>query len=103
MKDLLEHSPLNAAKGENYDVILGEFWAINKLRNEYVHGGWWTSVADDSVWLAKGDKQGLGFKDAKPVRAAELIALLRRMEKLKELIAAGPLEDMLKMPPPAPT
>ena len=51
MKGLLHRTPHNAGKGDIYDEIIDEFEALNKIRNEYVHGLWRWSDSENKLYL----------------------------------------------------
>jgi hypothetical protein len=96
MKDLLEKSPLNVERSAAYDKYLGEFWRINKRRNAYVHGTWYTSCNDNSAWLAEEDEHGVAFMEAHPVRPEDLSQLLTEIKALREAISEGPRDYLFE-------
>jgi hypothetical protein len=82
IRSLLQKSPRNKERGEEWDLALKEFERINTARNEYVHGHWWTSTDDGSVWLAKADEHGLSVFAALPVDTDHLEATIRDIGSL---------------------
>jgi hypothetical protein len=94
MQDLLELSPQNNNFPESYDQIIREFSSINRQRNIYVHGLWWTNVEDGSVYLAEENDNGLGFENARPVTTQEMDQVQARMTALIKAIIHGPMMDL---------
>jgi len=72
MKDLLELSPRNVGLGPEYDEILKEFRAVSRLRNEYVHGLWFTHNEGTEILLAIRDEHGWGLLAAAPVKIEDM-------------------------------
>lgn len=94
MKDLLEKAAINRERGAEYDEILREFWSINKARNDFVHGRWYTRGPDD-VLLAKQDEHGLALFQAMPVDIKDMDSLLERIWALSQLLLLGkPAEEL---------
>lgn len=108
MSDLLELSPNNVEMPGDWDEVLSEFWSINKRRNAYVHGLWWTNQKNLRTWLceADDDEHGLGFLNARPASATELSDVSKRIGELTKRIVrltAAPLPVEPPLPPDAPT
>lgn len=87
MKSLLETMPHNADKPAIYDELIGEFSALNAIRNNYVHGMWQTSLADMKVYLKRSGSIHEVFERPTEVTREDLLVVLTRMQKLFERIA----------------
>ena len=78
MTSLLEHSPVNANKGKFYDEIISIFRVLNKKRNEWVHGLWWTRN-DGKMFVTKESVQDYSYGKGRHVRVREMEILLKKM------------------------
>jgi hypothetical protein len=85
MESLLEKSPANKALGAEFDAIISEFRSVSKIRNDYVHGLWWTSDGDGSLWLAKpkDDDHGLTLFAASKEDPDLIAAATERIKQLE--------------------
>ncbi|WP_139167810.1 hypothetical protein [Bauldia litoralis] len=52
MRTLLTATPLNVSREQVFDEVIDEFASINKLRNDYVHGIWYTASKDGKTYLS---------------------------------------------------
>lgn len=93
LKELLEKAPCNEALGDEFDVLLSEYEAARVQRNAYVHGLWYTSLDDRSVWFSRSDDGGLGFYKAKKEPIKNLDAVLKLIRSLTQKLALMRLGD----------
>lgn len=90
---LLEQSWLNRHKDQFYDDIIGEFAGLNKKRNEYVHGLWWTHDSDRVFLCVEAIDDG-SFLDGREVTYKEVEAVFLRMSALSAKLVAHRIEQM---------
>jgi hypothetical protein len=85
LRSLLEDSPSNMSKGQEYDELIDEFAALSTIRNKFIHGLW--SVHEDGrVFLAEPTVEDTWFLDSRPVRIEELKSAISRMDLLTKQI-----------------
>lgn len=87
MTALLAKSRLNEHKSGVYDEIIAEFAALNKLRNTYVHGLWWTHESG-KAFLSEEAIHDWNFLDGREVTYKEVEAVFTRMDKLHRRLNA---------------
>jgi hypothetical protein len=82
MRSLLHEAPINQDKDEIFDEIIDEFEALNKLRNNYVHGLWATHRSG-RVFIAEATTDNdVPFLRQKPISIKQLENTLKRMRDL---------------------
>ena len=101
IRAILEKSPINRKKGAIFDAIIDEFEALNKARNKYVHGLWWTHVESQRVFLQPASTDEFGFLDQREVTLQEMDDVIERMSRLFGRIMR--LQMGLVEPPTGPT
>ena len=82
LRKLLQRSSFNADKDDDYDVLINEYEKLSKVRNDLVHGLWWTHE-DGGVYLSKSDTTGFSLTDAKEVKLEELEDIAKRIIAFK--------------------
>jgi hypothetical protein len=70
MKVLLESTPVNSSKPPLFDEIIKDFCAMNKTRNKYIHGLWWTS--ENKVLLSQTSKEIESYTKPREIKLTEL-------------------------------
>ena len=78
MRDLLELAEHNKELPPSFDAAIDEFRSINGLRNDYIHGEWWT-YTDGQTYVSIFDEHGFGLVAGKPVGKTELQAVRGRI------------------------
>ena len=86
MRELLERSRHNRGKGPEFDRVLDEFKKLNSLRNEYVHGRWWTHESGET-YLQSDNSVLSSHARYRKVNKRELHAFLVRLSALSAKIA----------------
>lgn len=86
MTDLLQKAPHNKDQPEIYDWIIREFYNLNAIRNDYVHGLWWISPEHDEIIFSKSDTERAIFSEARTVEISEIMQTLSRMRNLVHII-----------------
>ena len=76
MRELLERSPHNTGKSDEYDFFIDEFKKLNDLRNKYVHGRWWTHDSGD-IYLQSDNSESFAQAEYRKVTVKELWTYLR--------------------------
>lgn len=90
MQTLLETSPINKHRSSDYDDALKEFLALNKLRNDYVHGLWFVNKATGKVAIAAPDASNpYPFYAKKPVSLGQVKDTLKRIRSLWRQVQFG--------------
>jgi hypothetical protein len=113
MRALLEHSPINKDKGQEFDDIIDLFVEVKKRRNAYAHGLWSTHDSG-RTFLAEPSPDDLRpFLNQCEVKSKELNHALQRMSDLfskslpilfpNEYGKDGKLLPSLETPPPPPS
>jgi hypothetical protein len=87
LRNLLETNPLNKEKPASYDELIDEFDSLNKLRNLYVHGIWFTDAKTRCVTLTRSTAQHEVYTRSQEVTAKELNEVVARMQALHTKIA----------------
>lgn len=87
MRAILEQSPINQKKGAIFDAMIDEFEALNKARNKYVHGLWWTHESQ-RMYLQPASTSEAGFLDQREVTLQEMNEVLERMGNLWRRVTA---------------
>lgn len=100
MKTLLEEAPHNIRLDSFYDEVIDEFAALNRIRNSYVHGIWWTHSSKD-VYLSEFLNE-IEALQPRHIQVAELDAILKRQYTLIEKLFHRPYVDMYGPPEPLP-
>lgn len=83
MKAALQEALVHKSKPASFDELIDEFMALNAIRNDYVHGLWWTDDAQPprtilQVELATWDHA----VDGREVTKAEIEGNMQRMDAL---------------------
>lgn len=89
MRSLLEEAEINRDKDSSYDEILDEFASLNRVRNSYAHGLWWTSQDDKKlVWLQETSTDPFAslFGKERRVTLKELVGITQRIGALFDKI-----------------
>lgn len=82
LKALLERTNINRTKSAKYDDMIHEFSNLNRLRNTYLHGLWWTHVETGNTYFSELMDDEHAFFEAREVKAPELQNVINRMEAL---------------------
>lgn len=103
MLALLQRSKINLDKDSYYDNILDEFAKLNKNRNSYVHGMWYTRppFPTGDVFLSEESVDDHHWLEARPVPYKEIEQVMLRMTRLNtkvQLRHKRPQDEQL--PPP---
>ena len=107
MRSLLQKTPIHRGKGLFFDKMIKEFEALNKVRNGYAHGLWFTG-SDRNLYLEEEtDVYGV-FLNKRKVMPEELVGHLKRMadflkridEHENNLLLAQTLLSSHQKPPP---
>ncbi|TAJ84546.1 hypothetical protein [Reyranella sp.] len=88
MKAMLEKSPDHIETSDWYDRIIDEFAALNRIRNIYAHGLWYTHKQTQRLYL---DEETDNYESRGPrreVKVAELQALAERMSAFVDALEA---------------
>ena len=85
MRTLLTHGRHNKNKDQNYDHILDEFDKTNRMRNNYIHGLWW-SHEDGHTYLQSPSVDEMGERQARRVTVKELDNYIKRLMKFQLMI-----------------
>lgn len=92
MRALLEKSPNHKARSEWFDSLIDEYASLNRIRNIYAHGLWYTRVSDSSVFIEEDAETHLPFLQKREVRADDIISILLRFNKF-----SGELQERAKL------
>jgi hypothetical protein len=79
---LLEGSPHNAEMPPIYDEILHEFKALNRIRNDLVHGYWFTDAATGAVRHRSSTNDPIDAIQPKEITETYLHSIISRMSAL---------------------
>ncbi|MFN2473459.1 MAG: hypothetical protein ABR588_06020 [Sphingomicrobium sp.] len=82
MTALLEGSPHNTGMSEVYDTILDEFKSLNSIRNDLVHGRWFTDAKTMVVTVRKSSNIPIESQRPQTITAAYLQSIVSRMRAL---------------------
>lgn len=77
MRNLLGQFIGNIKKDALYDEVLAEFQSLVNLRNDYIHGMWWTS-SDGRIFLQIENVNELGFDVKKEVKQQDFESFIVR-------------------------
>ena len=80
LRALLEECQNNANRDQFYDDVIAEFASINKQRNGFVHGQWWTHC-DGRTFLVEF-MDDLRLMNSREVSTTELDAVTERIGAL---------------------
>lgn len=81
MLGLLERAQINRSKDRFYDDIIAEFYSLNGIRNDYIHGLWATHESG-RVFLTVESVDDFHFLAAREVKSTDLEATIEQMHKL---------------------
>jgi hypothetical protein len=84
LRNLLQRTQRNADKGPEYDELIDEFAAVNKLRNKYLHGLWSTHQQTGATYFAEPSTDDFIFLTSRKIEVDELEAVLIRVNGLHE-------------------
>lgn len=107
MRRLLQASPINKDRGPEYDEILDEYEALNRLRNDYVHGHWFTGLKSGGMSLSppSADSIPMRFLTRRVVTVPQIANVRDRIQRLYTQIlilrSPPPLPDKPSQPPPS--
>lgn len=83
MRGLMTKSPHTVHWPDDYDKLIDEFDALNKIRNAFAHGRWFTHKETGDVYLEDDlATSGLIFLDARKVTQQDMRAAFDRMMAL---------------------
>jgi len=85
MRNLLSQFIGNYKKDSLYDEVISEFQSLVNLRNDYVHGLWWSDDKHNAL-LQKENVHEFSFQSQIPVTADELRSFLNRARRLSTLL-----------------
>lgn len=93
MKYLLEENPVNRELGQEFDKIITDYNVARKGRNNFVHGRWYTSTENNSVYFARQSSDDINFLRARKLsitKLDELITLISSILNRLILLRLGP-------------
>jgi hypothetical protein len=108
MRTMLEKSPQHKTKPLDFDDLISEIASLNKMRNAYAHGLWYTHEDGQRVFIEEETATYDKFLDKREVTTNELSQVLDRMiglmGKLRDRRKAVMLARALASPqtPPEP-
>lgn len=85
LRTLLETTDLNRLKSNWYDNVLADFSDLKAIRNDYLHGLWWT-FEDGRLFFAKPTPDSLSLHNWREVSTAEVEKVITRIHKLTNRI-----------------
>ena len=100
LRDLLEKSPSNKNKSQQYDELISKYQTVRSGRNAYAHGLWWTDSETNAVYLARRDEHGFAFFDAQPEPLDNLKALHMQIGDLIRFLHQTIAEDLRQLQQP---
>ncbi|WP_374312161.1 hypothetical protein [Dongia sp.] len=90
MTAMLEKAPQNRERAIFFDNIIKEFKALNRIRNTYAHGLWYTHEDGETIYLEAETDNYHAFLDKREVPLTELVDVLSRYQSLQgELLDRG--------------
>lgn len=81
MRSLLQNSKRNKNKGEAYDDIIDDFEKLNRKRNKFVHGLWWTHDSG-RMYLQPASTEEFSFLSQREVKIEEIKEIVAEMSEL---------------------
>lgn len=104
MQTLLQETVHNKEKGPEYDWMIEEFGKLSTLRNDYIHGLWWTHESGQTYLQAESDRDYSFLKaelttamDLKRFSARIAYLQMRIFDTLKGELRASP-QSTLRQP-----
>jgi hypothetical protein len=86
MRSLLHEAKSNISKSKYYDEVIDEFASLNKIRNSYVHGLWYThSTGKVLIAEVRSDEEST-FDRKKPISLNQVKHTLRRIIELSRTV-----------------
>jgi hypothetical protein len=85
MRNLLGQFLGNYTKNSLYDDVISEFQCLVNLRNDWLHGLWWT-LEDGRVFLQVENVNEFSFSSKKEVKKEALEDFIKRSNKITKLI-----------------
>lgn len=81
MRAALERALVHKAKPAIYDELISEFMALNGIRNDYVHGLWWTDEQQRTILQVQTATWDIAVA-GREVTKAEIEANIKKMGDL---------------------
>jgi len=82
MNSLLHEAKSNKGKPKYYGEIISEFASLNKLRNQYVHGLWYTHATGAPFISKPTSDDEMPFLARKPISVKQVQHTVKRMMTL---------------------
>lgn len=94
MANLLNHYPGNDAKKKDpiYERAIKQFQSLVTLRNDYLHGLWWTK-SDGEVYLQTENVEETMFNRKRRIPRKDFESFIRRMTKLRRDVEAIEIKE----------
>ena len=87
MKSLLHEAKSNSGKGSHFDEIITEFASLNKIRNQYVHGLWFTQTATGKLYISEATSdEEMPFLARKRISPKQVQNTLKRIVELNQKV-----------------
>ncbi|HEV7635319.1 MAG TPA: hypothetical protein VGO54_07790 [Bradyrhizobium sp.] len=86
MHNLLKQFVGNIDKDPMYDFVISEFQTLVNLRNDYLHGLWWT-YQDGRVFIQTENIHEMSFNSMGEVLENDFTSFLERSSKIRGLIS----------------
>lgn len=85
MRAVLQRARHTATFPDEFDDILDEFQSINSLRNDYVHGRWFTDINTGTVYIIKPNEDPLiaDMSAMNEIKVSELEVVRNRIVQLQ--------------------
>jgi hypothetical protein len=99
MMSLLELASINKDKEQFYDEVIDEFSKLSGVRNEYLHGLWYTHKETGRVFLAEESLDDFYFFDRREVTEEEIVKAFDRMAALYQRVAHRHRRELRKDAP----
>lgn len=81
MRAMLEKAPQHKDRSQFFDDLIDEFSRLNRLRNTYAHGLWYTHH-DGTIYLEAETESYDAFLNKRPVPLSEVQSELRKLREL---------------------
>ena len=94
MTAMLQKSPLHKSKPIDFDQLIAEFASLNKMRNAYAHGLWYTYQDEKRIFIEEETETYDKFFDKREVTEKELNGVLRRMTELAAKLLDRHIKDL---------
>jgi len=97
LRSILEEGPLNATKDDFYDKTIDEYKSLNKIRNDYIHGLWYTH-ASGRLFISERTTDDLHFMEQREVELKEIEKFILRMGAFVQTIRRHSHKRRMKQP-----